>query len=253
MPRGHRFLWCWGPHSWGPRGAVGGPLAYPFSLRSPAARAAMRGCEKRPGLCPSRDWGPCPRVGRLSGCPGPKRGAGPPVRRGGARAMAAGTVRRAQEGAPRAASMAPGLPRNALSPAPPLDPTSARIGQRRTGPPPPHAPSPATLTPPGLRCAARLVGYGLARHQLRLTFRLWPGPRLQLRLQLRAQFRPRWFATSQRARSGLPRRGPLLPPPPPARRPRGRRGHGLGRREEGRGSEVLAWTNGEGAARSPAG
>lgn len=139
MPRGHRFLWCWGPHSWGPRGAVGGPLAYPFSPRCPAARAATRGCEKRPGLCPSRDWGPCPRVCRLSGCPGPKRGAGPPARRGGARAMAAGTVRRAQEGAPRAASMAPGLARSALSPAPPPDPPapgsdSAEPGHRLPAP-----------------------------------------------------------------------------------------------------------------------
>lgn len=43
----------------------------------------------------------------------------------------------------------------------------------------------------------------------------------------------RRFVTSQRARSGLPPFNPLLPPPPVARRPRGRRGHRLGRREWG--------------------
>lgn len=104
-----------------------------------------------------------------------------------------------------------------------LVPTNARSEQHGTRPPPPCAPAlrrpgtpqPGDSYPTRAALRVRLVGSGLARHGLRLRFRLRPGPGSSCVSGCARSFGPRWFSTSQGARSGLPRRGPLLLPPPP--------------------------------------
>lgn len=177
--------------------------------------------------------------------------------------MAAVIVRWAQERAPGAASKAPGL-YVALSPAPPAGPhllpeqtacnsatTSLRPKTAETQRAEPNASYPNRAA----RLVRRLLGSGLARHGLWLRFRLRLEPGTQLRLWLCAQLRlllVRYIpACKDRAAAARP-----VPPAAvaaAARRPRGRRGHGLGRREGGRGSEALVGPAGRGAARSPAG
>lgn len=142
--------------------------------------------------------------------------------------MAAVTLSWARKPAACAAPMAPGLPSTARSPAPPAvlrvrrEPTAGNppTTSRRSDTAETESPRPSDSYPTGLRCVCgwsalcavvRDSGSGFDSGQ----------PRLQLRLQLHAHFRPRWFATSQRARSGLPPLGPLLPLPPPVARGEG--------------------------------
>lgn len=109
-------------------------------------------------------------------------------------------------------------------------------------------PQPNNSYPTRVAFRVRLVGSGLASHGLRLRFRLRLGPRIQLRLQQCAQLRSplvRYIAP-RKVQAASARPAPPAAAAAAARRPRGRRGHGPGRREGGRGSEALAWTSGEG-------
>lgn len=122
--------------------------------------------------------------------------------------------------------MAPGL-RDALSPVPPAGPhllseptarnsatTSLRPNTAGT-----RAPSSKTLTRPGLRGACGSSAPGSLATDSGLDFHSDWGPGSSCVSGSARSFCPFWFATSQRARTGLPRLGPLLllPPPPVAR------------------------------------
>ena len=108
-----------------------------------------------------------------------------------------------------------------------LDPTYSRSEQRATRPPPPCAPTPQgpsapsskTLTRPGLRGACGSSAPGSLAKDSGLDFHSDWSPGSSCVSGSARSFCPFWFATSQRARTGLPRLGPLLllPPPPVAR------------------------------------
>ena len=108
-----------------------------------------------------------------------------------------------------------------------LDPTYSRSEQRATRPPPPCAPTPQgpsapsskTLTRPGLRGACGSSAPGSLATDSGLDFHSDWSPGSSCVSGSARSFCPFWFATSQSARTGLPRLGPLLrlPPPPVAR------------------------------------
>lgn len=124
-------------------------------------------------------------------------------------------------------------------PPPPCAPTPRR----------PRSPSPTTLTPRGLRCVCGSSAPGSLATDCGGGFDFGWGPGSSYVFGCARSSGPRWFATSHRARSGLPRLGPLLPPPPPPPPPvaRGEGGDtGRGGGKGGGEAEALAWTSGEG-------
>lgn len=257
VQRGQRLGSCGGPV---PRGAGSGGrpsrqrllLEVPGGLRLPGGLRRAARAVPRAGLGPAPPGSP--------GSPRPKRGVGHRVGEAAlARRRRLGRCagRRDQllalprwRPALRAGRSVRWVPRPRRAPRAPAAhrAESATASPRAPRPRGDPAPPAQRLLPTRAALPARLVGSGLARHGLPRGLRLRPGPRIQLRLRLCAQLRSplvRYIAP-RKVRAASARPAPPAAAAAAARRPRGRRGHGPGRREGGRGSEALAGTSGEG-------
>lgn len=250
-----------GPHSQARRGTAGGSPACPFSQRSPAARAATRGYERRPtravpftrlGPAPSRllrSWGTwCRGVGWAHGLGEVAHGDGSCDHELSARTSSSccldGAWRSAQCTQSRATAWTPHTP-GANSTELGHCPLRPNTAETRT-------PSSTTLTRPGLRCVCGSSASGSLATDSGLGFDSDRAADPVASPTVRTAWVPAGSLHPGVQGPGCHGWAPLLLLLP-ARRPRGRRGHGLGRREGGRGSEALAWTSGEGAVSSPLG
>lgn len=250
-----------GPHSQAQRGTAGGSLACPFSQRSPAPRAATRGYERRPARAvPFTRLGPAPSrllrsrgtwgrdVGWAHGLGEAAPGDGSCDHELSARTSSSCCLDGAWLSAQCSQSRATvRTPHTAEANSTDLghDPLRPNTAETRT-------PSPTTPTPPGLRCVCGSSASGSLATGSGLGFDSDRAPDPAASPAVRTAWVPAGSLHPGVQGPGCHGWAPLLLLLP-ARRPRGRRGHGLGRREGGRGSEALACTSGEGAVSSPLG
>lgn len=232
------------PRRNGKRRAALSPALFPRGPRRPAPpRGAAKGVL---GCALSRAGARAPGAAALLGCLEPKHGWDLQV---GEAALSAGLRSeslRCLDGARTPGRCAQSRATHWTPQTPGANSAESATASLRPNTAATQRPQPNNSYPTRVALRVRLFGSGLASHGLCLRFRLRLGPQIQLRLQQCAQLGcplVRYIAP-RKVQAASAR--PAPPAAAAARRPRGRRGHGPGRREGGRGSEALAWTSGEG-------